>query len=139
MSVSRPQDIGKEFEDEFTERHGLKPVPGSGSQWHSKLDARGKGARWSLKATADASYRVKPEDIFELLSAHAPGSDGAMRLMGIKIGAGTPQETVVVLMLEDDFTEIATGELELVTEDRTQAKRRLAATPELLREADDDE
>lgn len=135
--MDRPQDIGKEFEDEFVGRHGLKPVAASGSQWHSKLDARGRGARWSLKATADASYRVTPKDLFELLSGHAPGADGDMRLMAIKIGTGTPQETVVVVALEEDFMASVTGELQLVTEDRTQAKRRLASIPELLREDDE--
>lgn len=136
--MSRPQDIGAEFEEEFVARHGLKRVAASGSQWHSKLDARGRGARWSLKSTADASYRVTPKDLFELTTAHAPGQDGAMRLMAIQIGRSTPQETTVIVMLEEDFTQIATGELELVSEDKTQAKRRLASLPELLREADDD-
>lgn len=137
--MSRPQDIGAEFEAAFVERHGLKKVAASGSQWHSKLDARGRGARWSLKATADASYRITPKDIFELVSAHAPGSDGAIRLMAIQVGTGEAHETTLIVMLEDDFTEIATGELELVSEDKTQAKRRLASIPELLREADDGE
>ena len=138
MTPSRPQDIGGAFEQEFAERHGLKPVAASGSQWHSKLDANGRGARWSLKATKDVGYRIKPEDLVELLSAHAPGESGEMRLMGICIGYGTEYETTVVLMLEEDFESVAQGETVLVVEDKTKAKRRRAATPQLLREEDED-
>ena len=77
--VSRPQDIGAEFEVEFSERHGLRKVPGSGSQWHSKLDAHGLGVRWSLKATKHGSYTIDSKDLWELVQSHAPGEDGAMR------------------------------------------------------------
>ena len=133
-SSARPQDIGPEFEAEFIERHGLKPVAASGSQWHSKLDARGHGARWSLKATADRSYRITALDMLEAVEAcHGAGGTGEMPLMAIKLMA-LDDPIVLVVMLEEDFMELATGEMTLVSEDRTAAKRRVAATPELLRE-----
>lgn len=133
--MSRPQDIGPEFEKEFAEQHGLRRVPGSGAQWHSKLDAHGKGVRWSLKATKHGSYTITQQDLWELEQAHAPGSDGDMRMMAIKIDA-LDKPAVIITMLEDDFAAIATEQRQLVTETKTDAKIRLASVPELLREED---
>ncbi len=138
-ALSRPQDIGREFEEEFAGRYGLRAVPGSGNQWHGKLDAAGRGARWSLKATADRGYRITPRDILELLAANAPGQDGLMRLMGIKTAATTEFPVVLVVMLEDDFKQISTGKVELFTETKVDAKRRLASIPELLRYEDEED
>jgi hypothetical protein len=135
----RPQEIGAEFEQEFIERHGLRSVPGSGNQWHSKLDAAGRGARWSLKATADRGYRITPRDILELLAANGPGEDGAIRLMAVKTAATTEFPVVLVVMLEDDFKQISTGQVELFTETKVDAKRRLASIPELLRYDDEED
>lgn len=135
--VNRPQDIGDEFEAEFAERHGLRRVPGSGAQWHSKLDAHGKGVRWSLKATKYAGYTISEHDLGELLLAHAPGQDESMRMMAIKVNANSDNPVVIVAMLEDDFEAIATEQRQLVLESKTDAKIRLASVPELLRDEED--
>jgi hypothetical protein len=76
--------------------------------------------------------------VLELLSAHAPGQTGETRLMAIKLRATSERPIVVILALEEDFLEVAEGEI-MVAEDKTANKRLTAATPELLREAEDGE
>lgn len=128
-------DIGRQFEEEFAEELGLEPVPGSGNQWHSKLDVTGGGARWSLKATGHASASIKKKDVLE--AEEACVDTGEISLMGFALDY--PDDPVIgVWMGIDTFKQLAAGELTLVTETKSDAKRRLAHLPELLREESDE-
>lgn len=129
--------IGRQFEDDFAEQMGLQRVPGSGNQWHSKMDVRGKGALWSLKATKHASFSLKHEDWIELLTAtYGMDGDGRVPFMAIRIYAEDDPIDLVV-MTTDDFRAIASGDYQYVQESRVEAKRRRADIPELLREEGD--
>ncbi len=134
-----PQEIGREFEEQFAEELGLKLVPGSGSQWHSKLDVKGKGARWSLKATRHRSYSLSCDDLEELaVACYGLDGDGSLPLMAIRLYAEDDPVEVVV-MLKDDFLPIVRGEYTLAQETKVNARRRLANTPELLRDQEEDD
>lgn len=131
----RPQDIGTEFEEEFAEEMGLEPVPGSGAQWHSKLDVAGGGARWSLKATAHRSYRLKKSELVEAQAACA--ETGEIPLMAIALDYG--RDPMIAIVIDPNtFKQLAAGEFKFVTETKSDAKRRLAHLPELLREESDE-
>jgi hypothetical protein len=135
--MSRLQDIGGRFEADFADEMGLERVPGSGSQWHSKLDVKGRGVLWSLKATTAA--RISGKDFEEAIHAtFGPGGDGRMGLMALRFFAETDDELDLVLMRKDDFFSIASGKYELVQQDKTAARRERAATPELLRDLEEE-
>lgn len=114
---------------------GIQRVPGSGSVWHSKLDLAGNGTRWSLKATSKHTFSVDDDLIREALEAvNGPNGDGAIPLWAIRKSAGSARQEDFVLMRKDDFIDITKGRLELARESRSEARRRMAATPALLRE-----
>jgi len=114
---------------------GLDRVPGSGSVWHSKLDLAGNGTRWSLKATRKHTFNVDDELISEALEAvTGPNGDGSIPLWAIRKSADSPRQEDFVLMRKEDFIDITTGHIELARESKSEARRRLAATPALLRE-----
>lgn len=117
---------------------GLEPVPGSGSQWHSKLDVHGLGARWSLKSTKFGSFPLST-DFFDELREHTqgPGGTGELPLGAIEINSGRDPE-VVVVMPEWVFKLLASERLELVRESKAEARRRRASVPQLLRDDGDD-
>lgn len=133
-----PQERGREFEDELALEFGLDVVPGSGSQWHSKLDITGKGARWSLKYTEGHSVPLTAVDLYEAVEAcEGIGADGSMPLWAIRMEKlfGVC-ETDFVLLRKEDFRSLAAGELELIAPEKPKAAQRKAraAIPALLRE-----
>lgn len=131
----RAQDIGAEFEESFAEEMGLDLVPGSGSQWHSKLDVSGGGARWSLKATSHKSYSLKKEDLLEIQAACA--ETGEIGLMAIELDHF--DDPIVAIVLDpNNFKQFAAGEFQFVLETKSDARRRRAHVPELLREEHDE-
>lgn len=130
--MTTPQERGAEFEVQFSKRLGLRRVPGSGSQWHSKLDVHGKGARWSLKFTTKPSFTITARLIQEARDATmGVGGTGEIPMWAICIESlGT-----FVLMSEDDFTELAAGKITLANEtSKADARRRRASVPQLLRD-----
>lgn len=124
---------GIEFEEEFANEMGLTPVPGSGSQWHSKLDVSGQGARWSLKYR-DGSFRIDKAFIDEAVSATVGiGGTGEIPLWAIRL---SDPKYDLVLMRKDDFKAMQAGELKVIPDKRTKTsiRTRLAEVPSLLRE-----
>src|SRR5690349_18612066 len=110
---------------------GLEQVRGSGNQWHSKLDVKGQGIRWSLKATRRSGYTISNKDLMEMVEAtEAPGGDGSIPMMAIRTCAEFHPIDLVV-MRKEDFAAIVTERKTLFTEDKTQSKRRHASIPEL--------
>ena len=133
MSKLPPKNIGTQFEEDLAEEFGLKRVPGSGNQFHSKLDIQGKGARWSLKATDNASASIKVSDIVEAINAcyNIMGS-GDMPLWAYRI-----QGHDMVMMRKEDFMEFQRGELTLINtqvDEKYQQRVARAHTPRLLRD-----
>ena len=128
------QELGTEFEEAFAEEMGLTVVRGSGNQWHSKLDVKGGGARWSLKATRAKTYTISADLIEEVEKAtQGFGGTGEIGLHAFELNGEW-----FVLARARDFKEIAAGEYKLVTETKTDAKRKRAAVPELLRDEEDE-
>jgi predicted HNH restriction endonuclease len=129
-------DIGREFEKEFANEFGLEQVPGSGNQWHSKLDVKGMGVRWSLKSTRSQYFEIGINDIREMIEVtEGPGGNGETPIMAVRLNSGGWDEDIII-MRKEDFAAIVTEKKALFSEDKTQAKRRLADIPELLRDND---
>lgn len=126
-------DLGTQFEIDLAKELGIKRVPGSGNQFHSKLDLHGKGARWSLKATEKASASIKVEDIIEAINAcYNIVGDGSIPLWAYRI-----QGHDMVMMRKEDFIEYQRGELELIeqkVDDKYEQRTARANTPRLLRD-----
>lgn len=136
--MSKVVNIGRKFEDEFAAEMGLDRVPGSGNQWHSQLDVRGRGTLWSLKATHAAS--ISGHDFEEALQAtFGLGGDGRLPLMALRFFADSENELDLVLLRRDEFFRLAAGELEVtVPIDKSAERRARAAIPELLREPEEE-
>ncbi len=130
---SNPTGIGKQFEKDLAKEFGLSLVPGSGNQFHSKLDLAGFTARWSLKATDKASATIKLSDIKEAIAAcYNIVGDGSMPLWAYRI-----QDQDMVMMRKEDFIELQRGELKLIkeeTDDKYEQRKARAHTPRLLRD-----
>ena len=127
-------EIGRKFEEDFAEEMGLQRVPGSGNQWHSKMDVRGRGALWSLKSTKHKSFSLKHDDWLELLTAtYGMDGDGRDPFMAARIYA-EDDPLDLVIMTTDQFKELASGDYQYVQQSKVEAKRKLASIPELLRE-----
>ena len=127
--------FGTEFEKELAEEFAIQRVPGSGNQWHSKLDLSGFSARWSLKSTEKNSISIKRETIDEAIRA-CFGSSGAMEIpvWAFRIG---DREHDMVMLRKEDFKMLQAGEIKIIGEDipaQIGQKRARAKTPFLLRE-----
>lgn len=131
-----PEQKGREFEDDLAKEFGLKPVPGSGNQWHSKLDLVGRIARWSLKYRAK-SFTLTRDFIDESISA-TEGFSGTGEIPVWAIRLGDPEYDLIILR-KDDFKLWEKGELKLVDKEitRGEARRQLARVPILLRDSKD--
>ncbi len=67
--MSSPQEKGRQYEKEFSKKHGFDPVPNSGATPFWKLDVDGKQILFSLKHTVNASISLKHEDLDEAKEA----------------------------------------------------------------------
>ena len=128
--------IGDKFERDLSEEFGLRRVPGSGNQAHSKLDLAGNGFRWSLKATGKASSSIRTTDIEEAIDlCYGLNGTGETPLWAYRIG-----EHDLILMRKSDFVSLQKGEVRAINDAKGKEKvieRRLrAATPSLLRDGD---
>lgn len=116
---------GTAFEREISKRLGLHLVPGSGNQWHSKLDLKGRFARWSLKFTEKASYKLSQSDWDEAVAAtQSLQGDGRIPLMLIRLAK--PKYDLVVIHLED-FLAMQDEGVEFVESAPGASKERAAA------------
>lgn len=127
-------NIGDDFEQDLSKEFGLDRVPGSGNQWHSKLDLHGKGARWSLKATSKDSISISRRIIDEAIRATGGLSgDGAIPIWAFRIG---DKEFDVILLRKDDFKLLQAGEIKLINSDvneQVEQRRIKARTPAIFR------
>lgn len=62
-------NIGTEFEEDLSKEFGIQKTPSSGNKWYAKMDLFGRGARWSLKATAKKSISIGQDVIDEAVDA----------------------------------------------------------------------
>lgn len=133
MSLT-PQQEGRAWEEEFSELVGGKVVQGSGNQWHSKLDVRGKSILWSCKWTGDDGKRITPALLQEAIDAvDAPGGVGLGSMPGLAIRM---REFSVIVLRVDDFVELMT-QPPAIASVKADNKRATARVPQLFREQND--
>jgi len=128
-------NIGAKFEEELSKEFEIKKTPGSGNQWYSKLDLFGRGARWSLKATAKKSISIGQDVIDEAVNAcERMSGDGSMPLWAFRIG---DDKHDIIAMRKEDFKLLQAGELKLIGEgvkEQVAQRRAKASTPVLFRD-----
>lgn len=132
LLIVDPKERGKEREAEFAEEFGLSLVPGSGNQWHSKLDVSGQGVRWSLKWTGKDSYRITKKDVEEAIEAtRSLSGTGEIPMWAFDVAGHD-----MVMMRKDDFKQMQVGELKVLPEKRTKTaeRERLSNIPVLMRD-----
>lgn len=123
---------GFDFEDSFAERNGLDKVPGSGNQWHSKLDLHGFSIRVSCKSTQMKSYPVNVGDIDEAREAcYGPGGTGEIPVWAIRIH---DDDHVMVMVEESTWRRMTQENMVMSKQDVASARRERASVPALLRE-----
>ncbi len=127
-------NIGDKFESDLSSEFGLKRVPGSGNQSHSKLDLVGNGFRWSLKSTGKSSASIKSSDIAEAVEAcYGLNGTGETPIWAYRI-----DDHDMIMMRKEDFKAIQRGELSIINvekgKEKVNERRRRAATPSLLRD-----
>lgn len=124
--MTSPQQEGLDFEVDLAVALGVERTPGSGNQWHSKLDLKGKGFRISAKASRKHII-VDSELIDEAL---AGCDDGTVPLWAFRIPAGD------FIMLDiDDFKAFIAGDFQLnVPVTKSDERKARADTPQLFRE-----
>jgi hypothetical protein len=124
-------NIGTEFENDLASELGLQRVPGSGNQWHAKLDVKGRGTRWSLKATSDDGFRVSHSMIMEAIFAtEGIGGTGEIPVWAIRLGTGDD----FIIMRKQDWIRFMKDEGFSIPKSKSEERRQRAATPQLLRE-----
>ncbi len=129
-------NIGAKFEEELSTEFGLRRVPGSGNQAHSKLDLYGYGFRWSLKATDNSSCSIKLKDVQEAIqAAYGLNGTGETPVWAFRI-----QDQDMIMMDKDTFKALCTGDIRPIGEEKGQERvnerRARAATPSLFRNGD---
>lgn len=129
------KNIGQQFEEDLSREFGLRRVPGSGNQYHSKLDISGRSARWSLKATKNESASIKSSVIDEaIIECYRTGETP---LWAFRIGE---EQRDMIMMTKEDFVALQKGEVVFINEEtgkeKVNERRRKAAIPPLLRNGD---
>lgn len=135
MSITdRNREMGNRFEAEFAAEMGLERVPGSGNQFHSKLDETGFGARWSLKATIFKSFPLSTELIDEAVEAtvSAVGGTGELPLWAIRLEDNSEYDLVV--MRKADFKRITSEGITLSSNTKAEERRARASMTILERQ-----
>lgn len=132
IAIASPQDKGREWEEIWKTKVQGEKVPGSGNQWHSRLDVRGKRITWSNKWTSTRSITLYPYTLDEIVQAtDAPGGNGSIPGIAIRLEG---LEDYVILRA-DDFLELMTDK-PIIQAEKAAIKRATAQIPELLREID---
>jgi hypothetical protein len=123
--VTTPQQEGRDFETDLAVAFGVDVTPGSGNQWHSKLDLKGKGVRISAKASR--KHVVVDNDLID--EAVIGCDDGTIPLWAFRIPAGD------FIMLDiDDFKSFMAGEIEFdIPHTKSEERKARARVPQLLR------
>jgi hypothetical protein len=124
--VSDPRQDGLDFEVDLAVALGVDRVPGSGNQWYSKLDLKGKGFRISAKSSR--KHVIVDNDLID--EAIVGCDDGTTPLWAIRIPAGD------FIMLDlDDFKSLMAGEIEFeIPVTKREERKARASVPQLFRE-----
>lgn len=128
--MKTPQELGRDWENEWKKTIDGQLQPNSGATAHNKLDVRSKRITWSNKLTTTGTFNLTKALINEANAATvAPGGNGTIPAFAIRIvGVGD-----FVLLQSDDFLELLYEE-PILQPDKASIKRKLASVPDLLKE-----
>ena len=126
--------IGGDFEKRFAKKTGSQLVPGSGSQWHSKMDATHGPLVFSLKRTTKSTFTVNSHLFDELDRATSAPGGYKDSLPALCISAGDMDDLVVMRL--DDFMALQTSYKGMFKASKSEEKIEEAKTPILLRNKD---
>lgn len=116
-------NIGTQFELDLAKDLGLKRVAGSGNQWHNKLDVKGKGTRWSLKATEASGFRVDGAMLHEaVIATEGIGGGGETPIWAVRVDEGD-----FIIMRKDDWIRFMKEDAEFSVPQTNAEKRRARA------------
>lgn len=124
--MTTPQQEGRDFEADLAVAFGIDVTPGSGNQWFSKLDLKGKGVRISAKASR--KHVIVDDELID--EAIAGCDDGRIPLWAIRVPAGD------FIMLDiEDFKSFVAGDIQLndIPHTKRDERKVRADTPQLLR------
>lgn len=129
-----PNEIGREWEKQLAARLGGSVVPGSGNQWHSKLDVGSHSFLWSCKATLAQSFRLTLDDVYEAVRAViGPGGKGGRTIPAIALKI--QDEELAVLRLSD-LLELLQEDVKFIPLSKKQEKIQRGSVPSFKREID---
>lgn len=122
----------EEFEHDLAKELGLQRVAGSGNQWHSKLDIRGKDTRWSLKYTEEKGVNLTRATLAEaILACGGIGGTGETPVWAVRLEG---MDDFVMMRLSDWKAFFLENSAFRIESSRTQDRRARAKTPQLMRE-----
>lgn len=132
MPDQKAMEAGRQFEREFAKLIGGELVPGSGSQWHAKLDVGGTSILWSLKWSSAEGVHVTPATIAEAVEAvHGPGGKGRGMVPGIAVSAAG--EPFVVQRLSDYLATLSSDDPIVLPSTKARQRRSRASKTALER------
>jgi hypothetical protein len=128
---------GFDFEEKFAEEIGAKLVPGSGNGWFARQDVDGCRKLWQLKSTTTKKNPIDLDVIRDTIDAvEGPGGVGGDVEPGWALEIGG--EVFVMERLSDWKRRFTESERIIIgSEEKAQAKRRLARTPQLFRDEEE--
>jgi hypothetical protein len=130
-----PQELGREYEQDFARRYGGAAQPASGATPRFKLDWKMGTLLASLKHTIHRSYRLTADELQEALAgAQGPGGRGEIPAMVIKMD-GFPDD--VIVMRVTDLQSALEGEVEVSFTPGKRAQK-LAAAARRIPQAEPD-
>lgn len=133
--MKSPQDKGRYFERVWGKIFGVKPVPGSGSQWFAKLDVADGAILWSLKYTEKQSFSLSKSLMREAEEAvTGQGGVGGSIIPGI--ATSVDGEQYVTLRAEDFVRLCRSDAYKYIVPTKAEQRRTRANVPSLLREED---
>lgn len=136
-TIARPDPVpdqqaierGRVFESEVNETLGLRDVPGSGSQWHSRSDGQGR-LRVSSKSESKRTWGRTRSQIAEAVElAQGTGETPALAIEDPDDGA-----RFILFRLEDFAALFAEGWEITAKPSRADERRARAAVPAFLRD-----
>lgn len=127
-----PREEGLRWEQIWSESVDGDVTPGSGNQWHSKLDVRGKKITWSNKWTAQSTFTVNDALIEEFVAATSgPGSSGSDRMGALAVRMA---HNDFIIMRAGDFLDLMREE-PIIPSVKADQRRATARVPQLFRES----
>jgi hypothetical protein len=127
--------IGRQFEKLFAKIHGMKEQPGSGNGKFFKLDIKGKGFLYSLKATKKKSFSITKSDLDEAIeAANKEGKTGALVTSLVEGEIPQSSDPTFITLKFDDFKALVESDSKIFSASFEQEKIVNAEIPSLFKD-----